>query len=215
MRRCSSSRDRPRRKADGAPDTRRTDSHDPRTSAKRPSGRFAAGGFLFPRARRILFWQDKREWGAYPRRGDPCTGRTLPAPAKNHHNCPSKSRQNRQNVPLTGTHRRGIVSSNLKKGIEKDADRERQQRGAAIGCKRLLPITGPQPPPWSRPPICRLGRDLPLQRTRAALLWERKQGGTVEYVCSYLTPDFSSGVGFFFTPRTRRKHHERGKHLHL
>ena len=128
------------------------------------------------------FVRTKENGGAYPRRGDPCTGRTLPAPAKNHHTCPSKSPQNRQNVPLTGTHRRGIVSSNLKKGIEKDADRERQQRGAAVGCKRLLPITGAQPPPWSRPPICRLGRDLPLQRTRAACRQARKQGGTVEYV---------------------------------
>ena len=55
----------------------------------------------------------------------------------------------------------------LKKGLEKDAVRKTQQRDAATGCKRCL--LGPeQSPPWSCPPICRPGRDLPLQRTRAA-----------------------------------------------
>ena len=66
-----------------------------------------------------------------------------------------------------------------------------------MGCKRLLPITGAQPPPWSRPPICRLGRDLPLQRTRAALLWGRKQGGTVEYEFRISPLIFVRGETFF------------------
>ena len=54
-----------RRRDDGAPDPRRTDSHDPRTPAKRPGrGVLPPGGFLFHRPRHILFCQDKREWGA-------------------------------------------------------------------------------------------------------------------------------------------------------
>ena len=42
-------------------------------------------------------------------------------------------------VPLTEKHQSDIVSSNLKKGMEKDAVRGRQKREAAIGCKRLAP----------------------------------------------------------------------------
>ena len=46
-------------------------------------------------------------------------------------------------VPLTEKHQSDIVSSNLKKGMEKDAVRGRQKREAAIGCKRLLPQLEP------------------------------------------------------------------------
>lgn len=51
---------------------------------------------------------------------------------------------------MTEKHQSDIVSSNLKKGMEKDAVRGRQKREAAIGCKRLLPqpepVTALEPP---------------------------------------------------------------------
>ena len=180
---------------------RRSDRHPPHRFARLPYfGKAPFGGvlpcpaiFSSTGSGAFSFGKTKENGGASPQ-GIPLHWQgPLRSPAKNHHTCPSKCLQYRQNVPLTGTHRRGIVSSNLKKGIEKDADRERQQRGAAVGCKLPLPTTGAQPPPWSRPPICRLGRDLPLQRTRAARRQARKQGGTVEYDFSYLTPDFRQG----------------------
>ena len=49
----------------------------------------------------------------------------------------------------------------LRKGLEKDAVRETQQRDAAMGCKRCQ-REPKQSPPWSRPPICRPGRDSPV-----------------------------------------------------
>ena len=57
---------------DGAADARRADSHDSRAHEQEdpetgPPVR--QSGFLFHRARRILFCQDKREWGAHPPRG--------------------------------------------------------------------------------------------------------------------------------------------------
>ena len=51
---------------------------------------------------------------------------------------------------LTETRASDIIFLDLKKGLEKDAVRERHQREAAVGCKQLLPepksVTALEPP---------------------------------------------------------------------
>ena len=210
-------------------------------------GAFCRRRFSLPQgAAHSLLARQKRMGAFYPQ-GRPLHWQDPAGPGKKPPQLPFKSRQNRQNVPLTGTHRRGIVSSNLKKAS-----------------KRTLPgKDSREEPPLAASGSCRLPD--PSHRLGAAhryVGWdgtsryrghERRsfgsaKGGTVEYVCSYLTPDFSSGVGYFVLqqkiwraisasplaadgnrgewqknrsavfrvhPRTRRKRHERGKHLHL
>ena len=60
------------------------------------------------------------------------------------------SERDGKTVPLTETNQGDIIFFDLKKGIEKDAVRERQQRETAVGCKRFLPE--PEPATALEPP---------------------------------------------------------------
>ena len=97
------------------------------------------GGFLFHRARRILFCQDKRKWGRIPpaRLASACPRR---GPASNLPQLPFKKPPKQAECPLDRDTAAWYSVLEFEKGIEKDAVRERHQRGAAVGCKRLLPL---------------------------------------------------------------------------
>ena len=94
--------------------------------------------------------------------------------------------------------RTGDMMHRTEKALKRTLSGHDSREEPPLAASRSRP--GAQPPPWSRPPICRLGRDLPLQRTRAASRWDASRVEPWSVCASPLEP---RGEAFLFCPQIK------------